>query len=437
MIARPEAETDDETDADAAVGAATRSFLWLCVALVAAIAAWAAVGRLEVVSSAAGEVIPSSQIKTIQHLEGGIVLDIHVKEGDRVEAGQPLVSLESTMTGADVGELTARIASLKADIARLEAESKGARQIDFPADLAKAQPEQVREARNLFEARRARIEGQVAQSEAAISQREQQWREISARLSNSRDKLKLLNEQIKISDELLKDDLTNRMAHLNLLKEQAGLKSQVAEDEAALPRLQASIREARLQQENIRTGFHEEVRIDLEKRHRELDEISARFRKFEDTLDRTVLRAPVAGLVKTLYVATVGGVVKPGGAVVDLVPEGDRLVVEAKLPVQDVGYVHPGQTAIVRLASADAVRLGDLEGKVVHVSPDAFQEEKGSAYYRVRIETDKDYFERKQLRYRLVPGVQVQCNIRIGDRTVLEYILEPFQASFYMALRER
>jgi adhesin transport system membrane fusion protein len=426
-----------ETDADDAVGGATRAFLWLCVALVAGLAAWTAVGRLEVVSSAAGEVIPSSQIKTVQHLEGGIVLDIHVKEGDRVEAGQPLVSLEATMTGADVGELNARIASLKVDLARLESEAREAGKIEVPAELAKEQPDLVREARSMFDARHARIEGQVAQSEATISQREQQVREIAARLGNSRDKLKLLNEQIKISDELLKDDLTNRMAHLNLLKEQAGLRSAVAEDEAALPRLQASIREARLQQENIRTSFREEVRTELEKKRRELEEISARFRKFEDTLDRTVLRAPVSGLVKTLYVATLGGVVRPGGAVVDLVPEGDRLVIEAKLPVQDVGYVHPGQTAIVRLASADAVRLGDIDGKVVHVSPDAFQEEKGGAYYRVRIETGKDYFERNRLRYSLVPGVQVQCHIHIGQRTVLEYILEPFLGSLDSALRER
>ncbi|MEO5337120.1 MAG: HlyD family type I secretion periplasmic adaptor subunit [Magnetospirillum sp. WYHS-4] len=420
-----------------AVGAATRAFFWLCVALVGGFLAWAGIGTLEVVSTAMGEVIPSTQLKSVQHLEGGIVREIHVAEGDRVEAGQPLVSLEPTSTGADVGELTARLASLKADIVRLEAEAAGATQIAFPADFAADHPGAVREARSLFDARRARIEGQIAQSQETVAQREQQVREISARLGNTRDKLKHLNEQVKISEELLKDDLTNRMVHLNLLKEQSGLRSSVAEDEAALPRLQASIREARQQMENIRTGFHEEVHGDLEKKRRDLEELSARFRKFEDSLTRTVLRAPVAGLVKTLYVATLGGVVKAGGSVVDLVPEGDRLVIEAKLPVQDVGYVHPGQTAVVRLASADAVRLGDIEGKVVQVSPDAFQQEKGGAYYRVRIETGRDYFERKQLRYSLVPGVQVQCNIRIGQRTVMEYLLEPFLGTYHMALRER
>lgn len=426
-----------DIDPDAEVKAAARAFLWLGAALVGGFLAWATIGQLEVVSTAAGEVIPSSQLKSVQHLEGGIVREIMVAEGDRVEAGQPLVSLEPTSTGADVGELSVRIASLKAEAARLEAEAAGLKQIAFPPGFEKDHPDLVREARKNFDARQARLDGQFAQSQAAIAQREQQLTEISTRLGNSREKLKFLNEQVKISEELLKEDLTNRMMHLNLLKEQSALRSQVAEDEAALPRLQAAIREARQQQENIRTAFVEEVRGDLEKKRRDLDEVSARFRKFEDTLDRTVLRAPVAGLVKTLYVATLGGVVKPGGAVVDLVPEGDRLIVEAKLPVQDVGYVHPGQTAVVRLASADAIRLGDIEGKVVQVSPDAFQQEKGGAFYKVRIETGRDYFERDRIKYRLVPGVQVQCNIRIGQRSVMEYLLEPILGATYMAMRER
>ena len=160
-------------------------------------------------------------------------------------------------------------------------------------------------------------------------------------------------------------------------------------------------------------------------------------RKYEDSFNRTVLRSPVDGTVKALYVFTVGGVVRAGDTVADVVPGEDRLVVEAKLPVQDVGYVHPGQSATVKLASADANRFGNLIGQVVHVSPDALETTDGIPYYRVRIETGRDYFERRSLRYRLVPGVQVLCSIHTGERSVLEYLTDPFLGSMGTALRER
>lgn len=419
------------------VSAATHAFLLLCGLLVVGFVAWAVIGRLEVVSSAVGEVIPSSQVKSIQHLEGGIVREILVREGDRVEQGQALVSLEPTSRGADVGELSVRMTSLRVDVVRLVAEAEAEDAPTFPEDLAKDHPNLVAEALQLFDARRQRLDGQLAAQRESIEQRRQQVMEISARLNNRRQKLKLLNEQVRISEELLRDDLTNRMLHLNLLKERAGLRGDIGEDEAAITRSKASIKEAELRLQSLRDGVVQEAREQLDQKRRELHELEERLAKFEDTLERTVLRSPVAGLVKSLYVFTVGGVVSPGGTVADVVPEGDRLVVEAKLPVQDVGYVHAGQTATVRLASADAMRFGDLEGKVVHVSPDALEGEDGLAYYRVRIETKRDYFERKKLRYRLVPGVQVLCNIRTGERSVLEYLLDPFLGSFRTALRER
>lgn len=418
-------------------GVSAHLFLLLCGGLVVAFLVWAWFGRLEVVSNASGEVIPSTQVKSVQHLEGGIVREIMTREGDRVEKGQPLISLEPTSRGADVGELAARLTALRSEVARLEGQASAADAPTFPEDLVRDHPDMVREARNLFDARRSRMEKDIAAQAEQVRQREQQIQEASSRLANNRRRLKLLGEQVKISEDLLKEDLTNRMLHLNLLKERAEIRGQVDQDETALPRLRAAVKEARLRADSVRDAFLEESRLDLEAKRRELEEVSRRMAKFEDTLQRTVVRSPVAGVVKTLHVHTVGGVIQPGGSVIDVVPEGDRLVVEAQLPVQDVGYIHPGQTATVKLASSDAIRFGDLEGKVVNVSPDAIEGEDGTPYFRVRIETVRDFFERKGLRYRLVPGVQVFCAIRTGERSVMEYLLEPFLGSFDTALRER
>ena len=415
----------------------THLFFALCTTLVVAFFAWSYFGKLDVVSAALGEVVPSSQVKSIQHLEGGIVREILVREGDAVKQGQPLVNLEPLASGADVEELKARVTSLRTEIARLEAEVQGADAPAYPDDIRRDHPELVKQATAFFNTRRSRIRNQLAGQRQQIAQQERKIDEVTARLKNNRHRLTLLSEQIGISEQLLKERLSNRMQHLNLLKEAAGLKGIIGEDKAGLRRITSARKEALNKLGSIRDAFREKAQEDLEKKRREFEEFSNRLRKYEDSLKRTVLRSPVDGVVKTLYVVTIGGVVAPGATVADVVPAGDRLIIEARLPTQDIGYVHPGQTALVMLASADAIRFGNIEGKVVHVSPDAIDSPGGAPFYKVRIAIEKDFFERRGVKYRLLPGVQVMCSIRTGQRSVLAYLTDPFLGSFQTALRER
>jgi adhesin transport system membrane fusion protein len=420
---------------DAEKGA--RMFVRLGGALVVVALGWAALAPLDVVATADGEVIPSTQVKSIQHLEGGIVREILVREGEKVEKNQPLVVLEPTASEADVRELRVRINSLRAEIARLEAEGAGADAPAFPADLIRDEPALLAGAVETFRSRRARLDSLVAQAREQIVQREQEIKEIDSRVETDRAALKYSREQIKISEELLKDDLTNRMLHLNLLKEEAALRGRIEENSAARRRIEAALVEARARLDNVKRSADADVAEQLAEKRRTFDELQNRQRKFADSLDRTVLRAPGDGVIKTMYVATVGGVVRPGGTVADLVPGGDVLVVEAKLPVQDVGHVRSGQAATLKLASAEAVRFGNLEGKVVNVSPDALTTAQGGTFYKVRIETERDYFQQRALRYDLVPGVRVACSILTGRRTVLEYLLDPLIGGARTAFRER
>ncbi len=414
-----------------------RLFVWVSSGLLLVAFVWAAVGPLDVVATANGEVIPSSQVKSIQHLEGGIVREILVREGQKVARDQPLVVLETTQNDADVQELRTRTNSLRAEVARLEAEAANAPAPVFPADLVEKEPLLVSQMMETFKIRRGRIESSVAAVREQVIQREQEIKEIASRIETDREALKFSREQIKISEELLKDDLTNRMLHLNLLKEESAFKGRIEENTAAKRRIEAALTEARAKLDNTIQSAEADARLTLEEKRRTLDEFTSRLRKYTDSLDRTVLRAPVDGVVKTMYVATVGGVIKAGGTVADLVPAGDTLVIEARLPPQDVGYVRRGQTAIIKLASADAVRFGNLEGKVVNVSPDTVQTQQGASFYKVRIETERDYFQQKGLRYDLVPGVQVACSILTGKRTVLDYLLDPLIGGAGTALRER
>ncbi|MBF0422149.1 MAG: HlyD family type I secretion periplasmic adaptor subunit [Magnetococcales bacterium] len=402
-----------------------------------ALLAWSHWGALDVLSITQGEVIPSSQIKKIQHLEGGIVREIKVHEGELVQREQPLLELESVSSGADVGELRSRILATRAEIRRLEAEAQGREQLQFTPEEKKELGIRVRQAEELFATRRLNLKNTLASQAQAVVQRQKDVQEIQARLHHAERKLALVKEQVGISEKLLKSDINNRYNHLDLLKEFNTLQSRIDEDTAALDRAEAQVREAHSNMKVITSKYDEEVGKLLETARRDLNEYQARMGKFEDSVRRTVVKSPVRGVVKTLYVATLGGVVKAGETIVDIVPDDDKLVIEAKLSIHDIGYVAVGQIAKVRLTSTDAARFGHLQGRVVTISPDTYITKEGSPFYKVRIETNETQFTSRGQTYRLVSGMILQVSILTGSRTVLEYIISPLFNAMHSALGER
>ena len=207
--------------------------------------------------------------------------------------------------------------------------------------------------------------------------------------------------------------------------------------QVAAERAAASRKEAEASLAALESGFEKEVRQSRSLAQRSYDELRQRLQKLEDSQQRSTLRSPVDGIVKTLHRVTEGGVLKPGDPFADIVPAGDRLVIEAALPTGDIGYVKPGQTAKVRLASNDAMRFTALDGRVESISPDTIITPDGLPFYKVRILTDQDRFERQDLAYKLYPGMTVSVGIQTGTRTVMDYLLEPFMGLGGLAFRER
>ena len=440
----------------------TKTFFYLCVAFCVSFFVWASVCSLDIVSNAIGEVIPSSKVKRIQHLEGGIVQAINVKEGDRVKAGQPLIELEATASDSSVEEINVRINSLNTEIARLEAESRwfgtpegngtagadAAAPVGMNVDPNSVEPEfspeqeaqspaLITQAKALYEARRDRFLNELNSQREKIKQREQDIKEIEVRIRNSRQNLKYVREQITISEDLLKDKLTSRYKHLGFLKEESTLVSKIQEDAAALSRSRSALAAAEDALEQIYNSYHEEVQESLRKARREVLEFSQRLRKTSDSLDRTVIRAPGDGIIKSIYVRGVGEVVQPGMTVLDIVPAGDKLVVEAHLALGDIGYVQPGQPATVRLPTGDARMFGSLDGVVKTISPDAITIPEEGTFYKVLVETESDRFERDGNHYQLYPGMRLLVGIKTGERTVMEYLLYPYFDTLYHGFQER
>ncbi len=429
--------TPNKSEPSEKISLLTHSTFWVAALAVVIFTVWASISTLDIVSVAVGEVIPSSQVKTVQHLEGGIVREIMVREGSKVKADQPLIELEPTVSGADVAELRVRLTSLETDIAQFEALSEGKDAPTFSEDIKAEYPKLVEQAKKRFETRLARHNGNLKSQEQTVLQRRQEINEIKQRIIGSKKSLALVSEQVGMSQELLAKNLVNRFRHLDLLKEERTLQSIVEADQAALLRAESALSEQQAKLASIQSTFEDEVQKSLETARLQSRELSERITKFEDSLNRTIVRSPVDGVVKTMHVVTVGGVLRPGDPVVDVVPVGDKLVVEGKLPTQDIGYVANGQAAVVKLASSDAIRFGKLDGHVIEVSPDTLMSPEGVPFYRVRIEIEKSYFENGELRYELFPGMQVIASIQTGERTVLEYILDPLRHRLSNAFQER
>lgn len=398
---------------------------------------WAWYSPLDVVSMSNGTVEPVNKVQTIQHLEGGIVGNILVKEGQHVHKGQELVELETKNSSSSYSEMLSRVNSLIADRARLLAEINGDKEIFFDDDFLASNSQLVERTNALFYARRNQLKSSLEAQRAEAKVREQAVQEIATRLLFSKRRLLLVQEQNEIEQLLLTDSLSNRYDYLNNLKEMNQLESDIAENEASLAKSRASLNQARSGLIATQNEYNEEVHTAYSETRSLLDQGVQRLKIFKDSLERTVLRAPMDGIIKNLYVVTRGGVVAPGGTVIDMVPGKDGIVIEAKLPPQDIGHVQQGQSVFIQLASDEARNYGRLMGEVASISPDTITTEEGEVYYIVRVVTDKTYFGKGQNDYKLSAGVLVTVGIITGKRSVLDYIFSPFIQSLPFALTER
>ncbi len=365
---------------------------------------------LNIISETKGTVVPSSKVKVIQHLEGGIIKKIYVNIGDIVKKNDVLLELEPVKTLSDFSEIEKRITTLSLNIARLRAESEN-KNLIFSENIKKNHPDLVDDALQLF---------QVRQNKQKALLEEQ-----NKILKNEKNSFKLLEEQVQISKSLLEEQLTNRLKHLDLLKER----------NAVIARIEASASSIK----KIKETYETEVRTQLLKETSEYEELTERKNKFKDSLNRTLLKAPEEGIIKQRFVDTIGGVIKPGVPLFEIVPVNDKLIISSKLPVDEIGYVKKNQSVTVKLLGKNNSLYEPIEGTVTTISPDAIYSENNleEPYFEIRIETYKNYFRGKTENFYMYPGTQVSTLINIGKRTISDYLLEPIFSSFAVALSER
>jgi membrane fusion protein, adhesin transport system len=409
----------------------------LVVLMFAGFVFWAYHGELDIVSVADGQVIPTGKIRHIQHFEGGIIQQINVREGDEVTAGQPLVELEQIRSGASLEEIQMRINALTIDIIRYTAMINDQPELTFSPDIEQSHPGLVKEARNLFSAHKDSVQSKIEKLNNIVDQKKQRIKTIASDLKNKQQRLPLLEEQLALSEELLKDNLTTRYKHLEIMRHAKEIEGGIQNNMSALIEAGHALKETQANLKEVVYSFKEDATEQLKKATQELNEFTVRMKKFEDTLHKTVIRSPINGVVKKLYLVTIGGVIKPGDTIAAIVPTEERLIIEAHLPISDIGYVQKNQAVFLQLPTADARKYGNLPGKVINISPDTFTDQNRRTFYNILIESEHNHFQSGDQKHKLYPGMKLIAFIHIGNRTVLEYILDPLTNTLSFSMQER
>jgi HlyD family type I secretion membrane fusion protein len=407
-----------------------------------ALGGWAALAPLESAAIAPGEVAIDTKRKTIQHLEGGIIGEILVRDGDIVVAGQVLIRLEEIQSRAELGLLQGRYITASAVEARLIAERDGRKDIAFPEWLLDrlVEPEVIKTVSgqdNIFNSRRESLNHQTLILRQRIAQFEEEITGLEGQIAAENVQLKLIAEESEDVRRLVELGLARRPRLLSLEREAAALEGRRSQNLAGIARIRQSISEARLRISELQTAMVNEVVQQLSETQAELFDLADRIRASEYKLARMEVRAPIEGTIVNLQVHTLGGVIAPGAPLLDIVPSDDSLVIEARVDPGDIDVVRTGLEAHVRISAFSQRNMTPIPGVVTYVSADRLNDERtGVGYYVARIMLEeKDIFEALQ-GAKLQPGMQAEVMIATGTRTALDVIISPISDSFNRAFRE-
>jgi len=397
---------------------------------------WAAYSELDEITVGEGKVIPSSQIQVIQNLEGGIVSGILVKVGDVVQKGQIVLQLDQTRFASSAGESKAKNDALLAKVARLTAEATG-QPFSAPAALERSNPTVLREERQLYDSRQREINATLAVLSQQAGQRSQELVEKRARLVQLQESVNLIERELKMSKPLAAQGVISEVEILRLERQVSDIRGEMDATRLSIPRLDAQLAEARSKSEGAVAKFRSDAASELALARAEIAGIAASNIAVEDRLARTAVRSSLTGIVNRLNITTVGGVIQPGMDLMEIVPMDDTLIIEARVRPSDVGFLHPGQTAMVKISAYDFSIYGGLEAVVENITADSITNDKGESFYLVRVRTENSKLGTDANPLPIIPGMLASVNIRTGQKSILSYLLKPVTKAKSEALRER
>lgn len=410
-----------------------RSIMYAILCIVLVLVAWASLAQVDEVTRGEGRVIPSRQVQVVQSLDGGIVVDIMVKLGDTVTRGQPLIKIDETRAISSLKENESQYLSLKAKEARLKALANGG-SFSPPAEVQDKVPDTYLQELQLFNAAREELNSLVNIARDQLSQRERELSEAQFKKEVAIKTYDSTKQELAANRPLLSSGAVSEIEVLRLERDANRAKGDIDQASAQISRLQAAISEARRKVSEAQQSFMSKVRTELNETTAKINSLSQSSLALSDKVKQSTLTSPVNGKISKLYFNTVGGVIQPGKEVMEVVPSDDALVIETKVQTKDIAFIRPQQPAVVKLTAYDYTIYGSLEGFVEDIAADSTIDDKGNAFYVVKVRTSKNHLGE---RLPIIPGMVAQVDILTGKKTVLSYLLKPVLKAKSYALTER
>ena len=396
---------------------------------------WMGWAEIDVVVRGSGKVIPARQVQVIQSLEGGIISEILVREGDQVERHQPVIKISDIAFSSSFEENRLKYYELLAKSARLKPEATGA---DFESNqkVAAVFPELLESEKSLFESNRSQLNETLGIYEEQVSQQQSALEEAQSKQRQLRRQLELLQQELKIKKPLVERRIISEVDYLQVQQREAEVEGELEGVNLSIPRIQSTVVEARNKLEQARLEFRNKAKLELNEVMAELSRIAETQTALEDRVSRTTIRSPVKGVVQRLYANTIGGVITPGGAIMDIVPREDALLIEVRIKPADIAYINVGQEARLKFTAYDFAIHGSLKGIVSFVSADTVTDDEGVSYYVARVRPERPYLGIKSNPMLIKVGMASETDIITDKKTILEYLLKPIHRGLERALRE-
>ncbi len=410
-----------------------RTLLYGVLLAIVALIVWASIAEIDEVTRGDGRVIPSRQLQTLQSLDGGMVEDILVREGQVVEQGDLLLRVDPIRFAASLGESRAQFLALTGEVTRLAALVADIEPV-FPPELAAEAPGLLEHERRLYESSRAELEEQQAVFESQLEQRQQELQEARAAVEQYTNTLRLTQRELDVTRPLLASGAVSDVDVLRLERQVATTEGELSRARAAVARSEAAVSEARNRKREVELSMINRWQNQLSESRSRLDALTQAGAGLEDMVRQAEIRAPIRGTIQRLHVNTIGGVLTPGRDVIDIVPLDDQLVIEARISPRDIAFIRPEQEATIRLTAYDFAIYGGLRAHVDHISADTITDERDETFYLVRLITEPGGYDDDLL---IIPGMTTTVDILTGKRTVMQYILNPILRAGSVALTER
>jgi len=414
----------------------SRLTVWVVAVLMLTALVWAKLAVLEEVTMGEGKAIPSSKVQVIQNLEGGIVTEIFVREGQLVNKGETLLRLDDTRFRSNKGESEVDRYTLTAQVERLSAEAEG-RPFKLPADVVAKAPQVAADELALYQSRQQRLRSEQRTLTEQLRQKTQELAEFRSKQDQYRSSLGLVQQELNMSTPLVASGAVSPVEILRLKRSAVEIRGSMDATTLAIPRADSAINEIKSKVQESEFAFRSDASRELNEKRSELARITATSIAIDDRVTRTTVVSPVRGVVKMLKVNTIGGVVQPGSDLVEIVPMEDNLLIEAKVRPQDVAFLHPGQKAMVKFSAYDYTIYGGLPAKLELIGADTTTDDKGNSFYLIQVRTDRNHLGSDAKPLLIIPGMTATVDIITGEKSVLDYLLKPVLKARTEALRER